>query len=79
MSESNLRYYLWSGREVQFSYNSDQYVIKKIGFRSTDEYSFGKKWGAKYTFYSINEMLFCSYFGTSLSTMLSNASSVCTC
>lgn len=79
MSESNLRYLLWSGREVQFSYNSDQYVIKKIGFTSTDEYSFGRKWGAKYTFYSINEMLFCNTFGTSLATMLSSASNVSAC
>ncbi len=70
MSESSLREYLLRGREVQFDYNNSRYVVKKVSFMSTDEFCFGKQWGEKYTFSTINEMLYRTYFGESLYGML---------
>lgn len=79
MSPSYLKDLLWNGREVELEYGFNRYVVKKIDYRATTEYSFGPKWGNKITTEYFDLLLNRHDFGASLSEMLSEGKYVGCC
>ena len=75
MDPSYLKDLLWRGREVEFDYGSNRYTLKLINYRSSTEYSFGKKWGNKITSKYLDTLLYSRDYGASLYEMLKNTSS----
>lgn len=76
MDSSYLKDLLWQGREVEFDYGMNTYVVKLIDYRSTTEFSFGPKWGKKITSYFFDDIFYRREYGASLCEMLRDASSI---
>ena len=70
MNPSYLKDLLLLGREVEFEYGMNRYVVKKIDFHSTTEFSFGPKTGSKITSEYFDLLLYRRDFGSSLYEML---------
>lgn len=75
MSPSYLKDLLMRGREVEFDFGASRYSLKRVMYRSTTEFAFGRKWGDKVTSSYFDELYYRRIDGYSLSEMLQSVSS----
>jgi len=59
MDPSYLKDLLMRGREVQFDFGANRYVMSRVLYSSTTEFSFGRKWGEKITTSYFDEFFYC--------------------